>query len=952
MAVLATAYARANALRKKEIRHFAPLSATLRHTSCSNQFPKISAAPEQCEQRIRAPYRKRSIYPLFEALTMAARKKREIDSLKLRERAERTLAKEGVLKHDTASLSREQVEQILHELRVHQIELQMQNEELQRSQEKLGELKERYFELYDLAPVGYLTLDRSGAIREINRAGAALLGRQKSAIVGRSFTDFVPSRYRDTYHLHHVKVVDKLESASCELKLSGKEDQLRWVHLVSRPIKDVSGRLPGYVTVMTDITQRKLAEDALKESEARYRHVFENSPDPMIVHRGGIIDVGNEAARKLLGVPPDAKWTGLAIMDFVHPDERPACKAMIPRVEADRVPLSFQERRFVRPDGTVVYAEAASVPTTYRGHPAVLSLGRDLTERRKADEELRLSQARYRGLFETMSDGAAMISVVGDAEDFLFEDINAAAYHIYQKRREEVIGKSVFEVFPHTRELGVEELLRKVWTTGQSEGRPLSRSENGKIEFWYETFVYKLACGELVAVFRDETGRRQAEQAVKVNEERLRGIFESTHDAVFIKDQSLRYTHVNNALCALLGLDCDEIVGRRDEDLYDAENASQMTSRCERVLGGQTMEVEEIRLIKGAAMTFLEIMVPLKDPSGEIVGVCGISRNITDRTRGSNVSKELAEDYPSPAMHLALERARVAAGSDAIVLLQGESGSGKDHLAQWIHNHSTRAKGPYISINCAALPRELMESELFGYERGAFTGAVRRKKGMLELAEGGTILLNEIGELDLALQSKLLVFLDNRTFVRIGGQREVQVDARLIAASHRDRLSVFPLRVPSLRERKEDVPILVGELMALVAKDLQIPQLPAIDERATKALVTYEWPGNVRELRNVLERSLMLWRGGPFEFSFSDEKVRETSKEWSYTVRYEAGRNVLEIADEVLHALYGEALRRCQGNKAEAARQLGLSRGALYRLAKRVSDVSPEAQRDDTPARI
>ena len=886
---------------------------------------------------------------------MAARKKTDSESSELRERAERTLAAKRVVKKDTASLSREEIAQVLHELRVHEVELQMQNEELRRAQEKLEELNERYFELYDLAPVGYLTLDRFGAIREINRAGAALLGGPKKALIGRPFRDFVDSGHQDTYYLHHVKVIEKLERASDELKLVDKQSEALWAHLRSRPIKDVSGRSPGYVTVLTDITRRRRAEDALRESEARYRHVFENSPDPMIVHRVGVIDIGNEAARQLLGVPPETEWTGLAILDFLHPDERPRCQEMFARVEAEGISLPFEERRFVRLDGTVVYAEAASVPTTYRGHTAVLSLGRDLTERKRADEELRQSEERYRSLFESMTNGVAVLKVVGDAEDFIYQDINAAAEHIFQKGREEVIGKSIFDVFPEVRELDVEELLRRVWTTGKPERYPISYFKDGELEFWLENLVYKVPCGDLVGVVSDETERRRAEQNLRISEERLRSIFESTNDSIFIKDRSLHYTHVNNAMCTLLGLECDEIIGRRDEDLYDAETASQMTSRCERVLEGQTVEVEETRLIKDTPMTFLETTVPLRSPAGEIIGVCGISRNITDRRRPNHVTRELAEDYPSSAMHLTLERARVAAGSDAIVLLQGESGSGKDYLARWIHNHSAQANGPYISINCAALPRELMESELFGYERGAFTGAVRRKKGMLELAEGGTILLNEIGELDLGLQSKLLVFLDNMAFLRVGGQHEVQVDARVIAASHRDlreevesgrflqplfyRLSVFPIRVPSLRERKEDIPILAKEIIGVVASELQIPQLPLFDESATEALLQYDWPGNVRELRNVLERSLMLWRGGPFEFSFSEEKVRETSGEWSYAVRYDPGRNVLEIADEVLRALYEEALRRCQGNKAEAARQLGLSRGALYRLAKRVSDV-------------
>lgn len=173
-------------------------------------------------------------------------------------------------------------------------------------------------------------------------------------------------------------------------------------------------------------------------------------------------------------------------------------------------------------------------------------------------------------------------------------------------------------------------------------------------------------------------------------------------------------------------------------------------------------------------------------------------------------------DYPSPVMQTVLAACREAAGTDSLVLLLGESGSGKDYLARYIHNHSKRAVGPYLSINCAAVPEELAESELFGHEHGAFTGTQGRKRGLLELAENGTLLLNEIGDLSLRLQAKLLTFLDTRKFTRVGGEKEVSVNARIIVATNRDlekeaatgrfrqdlfyRLNVLSIEVPPLRE--------------------------------------------------------------------------------------------------------------------------------------------------------
>jgi len=296
-----------------------------------------------------------------------------------------------------------------------------------------------------------------------------------------------------------------------------------------------------------------------------------------------------------------------------------------------------------------------------------------------------------------------------------------------------------------------------------------------------------------------------------------------------------------------------------------------------------------------------------------------------------------------------LEKARFAAARDSIVLICGESGSGKDYVAQWIHGHSRRANGPFFAINCAALPQELAESELFGHEPGAFTGARARKRGLLELAEGGTILLNEIGELSLTLQSKLLTFLDTKSFVRVGGERSIHINARLLAATHRNleeeveagrflpalfyRLNVFSVHVPPLRERPEDLPLLCEQIMTPLASEMQLTELPVIDSSALNALSEYLWPGNVRELRNVLERALMLWDRGRFELSIP--LLKTEPHEWSYTVDFPSDRSLDDVTDEMTASMCKEALRRCRGKRKAAARVLGISRNSLYRYMKR-----------------
>jgi transcriptional regulator with PAS, ATPase and Fis domain len=332
-----------------------------------------------------------------------------------------------------------------------------------------------------------------------------------------------------------------------------------------------------------------------------------------------------------------------------------------------------------------------------------------------------------------------------------------------------------------------------------------------------------------------------------------------------------------------------------------------------------------------------------------VIGICGISRDITERKRAIPATHPGDRIYAAKAMAAVMEQVSRIAATDGTILLQGESGTGKDYLANWIHDHSPRSSSPFFSVNCAALPHELAESELFGHEAAAFTGAKGRKKGLLELAEGGTLLLNEIGELPTTLQAKLLTFLDSKAFLRVGGQQPVHVDARLIAATHRDlrvevaegrfleplfyRLDVFPIRVPPLRERLEDIPILCEELMDRIALDIDLPAIPILAPEAIRTLSNYHWPGNVRELRNVLERSLMLWTGGPLVLALPTQEPG--LGKWVFKTDFPPGQTLRNVYEKLTHSLCLEALRRSGGNRREAARILGISRDSLYRYIDR-----------------
>lgn len=299
----------------------------------------------------------------------------------------------------------------------------------------------------------------------------------------------------------------------------------------------------------------------------------------------------------------------------------------------------------------------------------------------------------------------------------------------------------------------------------------------------------------------------------------------------------------------------------------------------------------------------------------------------------------------SAKMQEVLATAERVAATNSTVLLGGESGVGKDLIARAIHEKSRRASGPFIKINSTAIPENLLESELFGYEKGAFTGATTSKPGKFELADKGTLFLDEIGDVPPATQVKLLRVLQEREFERLGGTKTIKVDVRLVAATNRDlraaleegtfredlyyRLNVVPIDIAPLREHKEDIPELVNLFISRFAGESR-KQISGLAPDAMPILMAHHWPGNVRELQNVIERACALATGA--ELTAADIRLDSRSRPAASGDGFLPGGQTLEQwEDEMIR----EALRRANGNKSQAARLLGLSRNALrYRLSK------------------
>lgn len=306
----------------------------------------------------------------------------------------------------------------------------------------------------------------------------------------------------------------------------------------------------------------------------------------------------------------------------------------------------------------------------------------------------------------------------------------------------------------------------------------------------------------------------------------------------------------------------------------------------------------------------------------------------------------------SKRMQSVMELVRAVADTDSTVLIRGESGTGKELIASAIHRLSRRASGPLVCVNCGALPEGLLESELFGHEKGAFTSAESRRSGMFELADRGTIFLDEVGELSTALQVKLLRVLESRSFKRVGGTKTIDVDVRVISATNKDledarskglfredlyyRLNVVEIWLPPLRDRASDIPVLIERILCNISSSFKI-QKKSISPAAMECLVRFHWPGNVRELQNVLERALVVSKRA--EITPSDLP--------GYVVDGDVppcgGSTILKPLEEVEREYVQFALAVCDGNKSKAARLLGIDRGTLARKAQTSVETFPSA---------
>ena len=427
----------------------------------------------------------------------------------------------------------------------------------------------------------------------------------------------------------------------------------------------------------------------------------------------------------------------------------------------------------------------------------------------------------------------------------------------------------------------------------------------------------------------------------------LERILDSLMEGIIAHDKERRILFFNRAAEKITGYDRAEILGRDCHDAFGSPFCGGRCSFCGEPPNSWTNIDYPVNIAtKDGDSRRIEMSVAgMTDESGCFTGVLAAFRDVTDliglQIRLGQITSFAGIIGKDHKMLQVFEQIRELATNDYPVYLKGETGTGKELVAAAIHNESRRGGGPFVPINCGALPEGVLESELFGHVKGAFSGAIRDKKGRFELADGGTIFLDEVVDLTKSMQAKLLRVLQEGTFERVGGEKTASADVRVISAANRDlkreverknfrddlyyRLNVVPIELPPLRQRKNDIPLLAEEFLKQAGEQGQ--KTAGLSKKALSIMMDYLWPGNVRELQNALHYALVKCKG---------RLIRPED----LPLELKAGRSRRGPTRKLNPEMVQAALELTGGNKAKAARHLGVGRATLYRFLEEFPDVS------------
>lgn len=860
--------------------------------------------------------------------------------------------------------------------------------------------------VYESFPDGVVLTKASGQILRVNAQAEKLFGYSRNELLNQPVEMLIPDRFRaghisqrDAYHRDpHPRPM----GAGLELYARRKNGTEFPVDIMLSPLETAAG--PCVIAVVRDITERKAAERAVKESRAMLERLFESSPDGIVLvssPEGAIVRV-NAQTERMSGYSRN-ELVGRPVDDLIPPRScnphgfnRLTCRPEDRPQGAGAILELFVKRK----DGGEFPVEITCGPVETSDGELVLGVVRDVTARKQVEGALRQSEERLRSIVDSVKDYAIFTLDPGGR----VTSWSPAAERIKGYRAEEIIGQHFSRFYPPDDVKRGKPAHALQWAAerGRFEDECWRVRKDGS-QFWANVVITALRDHEgnlrgFSKITRDFTARKQAEEAllleitnVLISNQEIRSLLAAIsasirqvvpHDyaSLALYDPELKKMRLHllsspegfdlsteEPLISLEGTPAGVAFASRQPLVLDRLDdarftnptirhllAAGITSGCwlplfshGRILGALGLA----SITKGAfAKANLSLLGQVAnqvalavDNAAAFKQISSLNERLAEEKR--YLEDELRTEYnfdeivgESSALKRVLRQVETVAPTDATVLILGETGTGKELIARAIHSLSTRRERTFVKLNCAAIPSGLLESELFGHERGAFTGAISQKIGRLELSNRGTLFLDEVGDIPLELQPKLLRALQEKEFERLGSTRTIPVDVRLIAATNRDlaqmmkdgrfrsdlyyRLKVFPIHLVPLRDRRGDIPILVRHFVEKHARRMN-KRISVVPPESMQALERWHWPGNIREIENLIERAVILSPGSVLRVPVSELATPEQPAVPPQEL------STLEAAERE-HIL--RALRASQGvigGPGGAAARLGLKRTTL-----------------------
>ncbi|MFP5259812.1 MAG: PAS domain S-box protein [Acidobacteriota bacterium] len=817
---------------------------------------------------------------------------------------------------------------------------------------------DKYRGFFTNAVEGIFQSTPGGRFLDVNPALAAILGYDDPADMITTLSDLRAELYVDPADRDRflARLAKDGFVTGLETRFYRKDRSIKWISQAARVVRDATGTIRYIEGLNIDITARKRAEEAYNDILERYRSIVTGSIDGVILcGASGAIVTANPESERIFG-RSEAALAEAGLSDIIDDADGRLAAALATLADAGR----FRgELTGLRPGGETVPLEVSASGFPHKGGPDhSVWIVRDVADRKRAESVLRESEEKFRRTFDQSPIGASILSL-----DYRFLQVNDALCRITGYAASELLGKSMIEV-THPEDVAETIDWAERLLAGELDRYEIDKRyvRQGGETVWVHLSVRLIrdVAGRplyFMPIIQDITERVRAEGEMRellAEKESLRlnleAIFRAIPDAIVVVDTKMRVVKTNRPLDDVCFVG-DILTGPGGQQVVSGACRRGCFAALRSTLATQkpVIEYRVECLGQNPGRVVVINSMPLTGESGAFDGAVLIIRDIT---RLADLEKRLTDLHShrgligkSKAMRDIYPMLDQLGEVDTTVLITGESGTGKELVAEAIHFGGPRAKKPFIRVNCSALTDELLGSELFGHVRGAFTGAIRDKVGRFEAAQGGTILLDEIGDVSPRLQLGLLRVLETKEFERVGEAKTRKADVRVLAATNVDlperiraglfradlyyRLKVVEVRLPPLRERAEDIPLLSDHFMRQFAANFG-KTISRLSEEVMGILMAYPWPGNVRELKYAMEHACVLCPEGEIQAAHLPRELLSPATRPAVLEPPRPWRGGL-----TREAIDG-ALRQAQGNRAQAARLLGVDRRTLYRNMARL----------------